>query len=79
MPWPTLQARRGEERTSTPSPHCLKLAKEAGAAAGTYPTVMAAADEIAVEAFLQERIAFTDIPDRRYSTTKKTLISLRVP
>ena len=41
---------------------CLKLAKEAGAAAGTYPTVMAAADEIAVEAFLQERIAFTDIP-----------------
>ena len=41
---------------------CLKLAKEAGEAGGTYPTVMAAADEIAVEAFLQERIDFTDIP-----------------
>ncbi len=41
---------------------CLGLAMQAGQAAGTYPTVMAAADEIAVEAFLQERIRFTDIP-----------------
>ena len=41
---------------------CLRLAMQAGQAAGTYPTVMAAADEVAVEAFLQEQIRFTDIP-----------------
>jgi len=41
---------------------CLKLAMQAGRAAGTYPTVLAAADEVAVEAFLAERIRFTDIP-----------------
>ncbi len=41
---------------------CLGLAMQAGRAAGTYPTVMAAADEVAVEAFLQEQIRFTDIP-----------------
>jgi 1-deoxy-D-xylulose-5-phosphate reductoisomerase len=37
------------------------LAFEAGRAGGTYPTAMAAADEIAVELFLQERIRFGDI------------------
>jgi 1-deoxy-D-xylulose-5-phosphate reductoisomerase len=41
---------------------CLQLAMQAGEAAGTYPTVMAAADEIAVQAFLEEQIRFTDIP-----------------
>jgi len=41
---------------------CLQLAMQAGKAAGTYPTVMAAADEIAVDAFLHERIGFTEIP-----------------
>lgn len=40
---------------------CLQLAMRAGREAGTYPTVLAAADEIAVEAFLQERIGFTEI------------------
>ena len=42
---------------------CLKLAQQAGRAGGTYPAVMAAADEVAVEAFLERRIAFTEIGD----------------
>ncbi len=40
---------------------CLSLAFEAGRAGGTYPTAMAAADEIAVELFLNGRIRFGDI------------------
>ena len=41
---------------------CLRLALEAGAAAGTAPCVLNAADEVAVAAFLEERIPFTAIP-----------------
>jgi 1-deoxy-D-xylulose-5-phosphate reductoisomerase len=41
---------------------CLRLAKEAGDRGGTYPTVLAAADEEAVQLFLDDRIGFTDIP-----------------
>ena len=41
---------------------CLKLAIEAGRQGGTYPAVLCAADEVAVELFLSERIKFTDIP-----------------
>jgi len=41
---------------------CLRLALEAGRAGGTAPTVLNAADEIAVAAFLAERIPFTAIP-----------------
>ncbi|MHB8619716.1 MAG: 1-deoxy-D-xylulose-5-phosphate reductoisomerase [Chloroflexota bacterium] len=41
---------------------CLRLAKEAGRQGGTYPTVLAAADEEAVQLFLDERIGFLDIP-----------------
>ncbi len=40
---------------------CLKLALEAGQRGGTYPAVLAAADEIAVELFLSHRIGFPDI------------------
>jgi len=40
---------------------CLKLAIDAGKAGGTCPTVLCAADEIAVDLFLKEKIAFTDI------------------
>jgi len=39
----------------------LSLARQAGRAGGTYPTVLSAADEIAVEAFIAKRIRFTDI------------------
>lgn len=41
---------------------CLRLAREAGTMGLTYPTVLSAADELAVEAFRNERIGFLDIP-----------------
>jgi 1-deoxy-D-xylulose-5-phosphate reductoisomerase len=41
---------------------CLNLAFEAGRKGGTYPTAMAAADEIAVPAFLAGQLRFGDIP-----------------
>ena len=42
---------------------CLKLAYEAGKAGGSYPTVLNAANEAAVEAFLTGRITFLQIED----------------
>ncbi len=41
---------------------CLRLAYEAIAAGGIMPTILNAANEIAVEAFLNETVRFTDIP-----------------
>ena len=40
---------------------CLRLALEAGAKGGTWPAVLAAADECAVDTFMRGAIAFTDI------------------
>jgi len=40
----------------------LRLAIEAGERGGTYPAVLSAADEVAVELFLQKKIGFLDIP-----------------
>jgi 1-deoxy-D-xylulose-5-phosphate reductoisomerase len=40
---------------------CLKLAIDAGKSGGTYPTVLCAADEVAVELFLNHRTGFTNI------------------
>jgi len=40
---------------------CLKLAIEAGKKGGTYPTVLCAADEVAVELFLSRHLKFSDI------------------
>ena len=40
---------------------CLKLASQAGIKGGTYPAVLCATDEVAVELFLSHRIKFTDI------------------
>src|SRR3989304_649382 len=40
---------------------CLKLAIEAGKKEETYPAVLCAADEVAVELFLSQRIKFADI------------------
>jgi len=40
---------------------CLRLAVEAGRKGGTYPAVLSAADEVAVELFLEGRIGFLDI------------------
>ncbi|HWW67375.1 MAG TPA: 1-deoxy-D-xylulose-5-phosphate reductoisomerase [Solirubrobacterales bacterium] len=42
---------------------CLRLAREAGEAGGTAPCVLNAADEVAVAAFLNERIPFTGIAE----------------
>jgi len=40
---------------------CLKLAIEAGKRGGTYPAVLCAADEVAVDLFLSQRIRIVDI------------------
>ena len=41
---------------------CLRLGMEAAAQGGTAPTILNAANEIAVESFLKGEISFTDIP-----------------
>lgn len=41
---------------------CLQLAIDAGRSGGLMPAVLCAADEVAVEAFLDRRIGFNDIP-----------------
>ncbi len=41
---------------------CLRLAREAGEKGGTYPAVLCAADEVAVEFFLNNQINFMTIP-----------------
>jgi len=41
---------------------CLRLAREAMDAGGSAPTALNAANEVAVEAFLRGRLAFTSIP-----------------
>ncbi len=40
---------------------CFSLAVEAGKKSGTYPAAMSAADEVAVDLFLNRRIGFNDI------------------
>ncbi len=42
---------------------CLKLALDAANHGRTYPIILNAANEVAVAAFLDERITFNDIPD----------------
>ena len=51
----------GFERPDLEAFPCLRLALEAGRAGGTAPCVLNAADEVAVGAFLEGRIAFTAI------------------
>ncbi len=41
---------------------CLKLAYTAAEVGGTLPTVLSTADEVVVDAFLQQQIDFIDIP-----------------
>jgi len=53
---------------------CLRLAETAIRAGGTAPAILNAANEIAVDAFLANRIGFTDIPD----IIEQTLASLPV-
>ncbi len=53
---------------------CLRLAYEAARAGGTAPAILNAANEVAVQAFLDQRIRFTDIP----RVIEHALISLPV-
>ena len=41
---------------------CLRLARQAAKEGGSAPAILNAANEVAVDAFLQQRIKFTDIP-----------------
>lgn len=50
------------EQPDTDKFPCLRLAYEAIEAGGTAPAVLNAANEVAVERFLDEQIGFTDIP-----------------
>jgi 1-deoxy-D-xylulose-5-phosphate reductoisomerase len=50
---------------------CLESAMSAGKSGGTYPAVLCAADEVAVELFLSHRIAFTDIAKIVQKTLEK--------
>lgn len=43
---------------------CLRVAREASLAGGCHPVIMNAANEVLVQAFLNGRIGFLDIPDR---------------
>ena len=54
---------------------CLRLAKESMATGGTAPAILNAANEIAVDAFLNERIRFTDIPCVIEKTLENTSVT----
>ncbi len=51
---------------------CLELALAAQERGSVFPAVLSAADEVAVDAFLKERIKFTDIAKLVYSVLKET-------
>jgi 1-deoxy-D-xylulose-5-phosphate reductoisomerase len=51
------------EKVDTRAFKCLKLANDVLEHGGTYATVLNAANEIAVDLFLREKIGFTDIAD----------------
>jgi 1-deoxy-D-xylulose-5-phosphate reductoisomerase len=65
-PLPSLDlARAGPLEFLPPSPDrfpCLRLAYEALRAERTVPVVLNAANEVAVEAFLERKLGFTGIP-----------------
>ncbi len=65
-PWPRFDITRSWSLTLDPPDEdtfpCLGLAYEASRRGATAPTVLSTADEMAVEAFLDHRIGFTDIP-----------------
>jgi 1-deoxy-D-xylulose-5-phosphate reductoisomerase len=58
--WATLGSLEFEVPDTTTFP-CLRLAYEAGRAGGTAPAILSASNEVAVEAFLQERIGWYEI------------------
>ncbi len=60
LDWSTINSLTFEQPDLDTFP-CLGLAIEAGRKGGTYPAVLCAADEVAVELFLSQRIKFVDI------------------
>jgi 1-deoxy-D-xylulose-5-phosphate reductoisomerase len=59
--WPALGALHFE-KVDMERFRCLALAFEAGRLGSTYPTALAAADEVAVARFLRDDLRFGDIP-----------------
>ena len=62
LDWPKLR-RLDFERASTRRFPCLRLAREAMNKGGAWPCALNAADEIAVAAFLEQRLPFLGIPE----------------
>lgn len=62
LDWSKLK-RLDFEKASTRRFPCLRLAREAMKKGGAYPCALNAADEIAVSAFLERRLAFLGIPE----------------
>lgn len=59
------------EKPDTDRFPCLRIAYEAGKKGGTMPAVLSAANDSAVEMFLNDKIKFTDIPKIVARTMKK--------
>ena len=57
---------------------CIRLAYQAIQLGGTAPAVLNAADEVAVQAFLENRIAFTEIPRLIENTLNAHSVDSRV-
>jgi 1-deoxy-D-xylulose-5-phosphate reductoisomerase len=80
LDWSKLR-RLNFEKVSTRRFPCLRLAREALRKKGAYPCVFNAADEVAVEAFLERRIPFSGIAEvieqvlARTQTVKMSVIS----
>jgi len=62
LDWTRLK-RLDFEKASTRRFPCLRLAREAMKKGGAFPCALNAADEIAVAAFLERRLAFLGIPE----------------
>ncbi|MBI2861201.1 MAG: 1-deoxy-D-xylulose-5-phosphate reductoisomerase [Chloroflexi bacterium] len=86
-PWPGLDLLTTSNLTFEAVDHarypCLDLVLAAGKAGGTYPAVLSAGDEIAVELFSEGEIGFCQIPellrqllDEHHSITNPTLEEL---
>lgn len=65
------------QRPDTDKFPCLRYAYEAGQIGGTMPAVLNGADEVAVKAFLNRKIAFMDIPNiiRQTIDSHKTVLN----
>ncbi|HVC34270.1 MAG TPA: 1-deoxy-D-xylulose-5-phosphate reductoisomerase [Chloroflexota bacterium] len=65
--WPRLRIEALGQLTFAPLDHgrypCFDLALAAASAGGTVATALSAADDVAVDRFLDGRIAFTEIPE----------------